>query len=97
MADTEDLRVSVATIRERVGSLDDKISAAHKRMDKFETTIRDEYREIRSELKTIAEELKPVHAYINRGKGWAAAGMFLAGLFGGVIVAGIVFLMKHSA
>lgn len=62
-------------IRERIGFLAAKADAAHSRIDKLETGVREDLKDINKELKVIA-------AYMNRGKGWTAAMMFIASLIG---------------
>lgn len=64
---------------ERIGSLAAKATAAHDRIDKLETGLRDDLKEIKQELKSIA-------AWMNRGKGWAAAAMLLAGMGGAAVI-----------
>lgn len=61
--------------RERIGILIAKVDAAHKRIDTIETDIKDA-------LENIHQDLKHLNAHMNRGKGWAAAALLLAGLFG---------------
>lgn len=69
----------VAEIRERLGALDAKVTAAHSRTDKLETVIRED-------LKEIKKELHDLTAHMNRGKGWAAAMIFLASASGALLV-----------
>lgn len=71
-------RVSPIALLEKVVSLEGKASAAHTRIDKLETAILDD-------LKEIKKELKDVVGWMNRGKGWAAATLVLSGIVGGVI------------
>lgn len=65
----------MSEISEKIGQLIAKSDAAHKRLDKIETDVRDD-------LKHINDELKAINAHMNKGKGWAAAFLFLAGLSG---------------
>lgn len=62
-------------IHQKLGELQATAVAAHKRIDKVETDIRDD-------LKTLNSELKELNAYMNRGKGWAAAFVMLSGFAG---------------
>lgn len=62
-------------VREKIGELSAKASAAHSRIDKLEQGIRDD-------LKTISSDLKELNAYMHRGKGWASAMLFFAGFAG---------------
>lgn len=71
--------MSDATLSEKIGALSAKTSAAHSRIDKLETTIRDD-------LKDLKRELHELNAHMNRGKGWSAAIMLLSGTVGGVLV-----------
>lgn len=72
-------------IRERIGALDAKVTAAHSRVDKLEQGLRDDLKEIKSELKELS-------AHMNKGKGWAAAMIFLSGTVGAAIIKLITFL-----
>ncbi len=69
--------------REKIGALDAKVSAAHSRLDKLELMLREDLKEMKGDLKDL-------HAYMNKGKGWAAAMMLLAGTSG----AGIIKLLQ---
>jgi hypothetical protein len=69
----------IAEVRERLGALDAKVTAAHSRTDKLETIIREDLKDIKKELHDLA-------AHMNRGKGWAAAMIFLAGSAGALVV-----------
>lgn len=64
---------------ERIGTISAKAAAAHDRIDKLEIGLR-------SDLKDIKEELKAISAWMNKGKGWAAAAMLLAGMGGAAVV-----------
>ena len=67
--------------------LEGKASSAHKRVDKLEAGIRDD-------LKEIKQDLKELSAHMNRGKGWAAATMLLAGTLGASIGKLLTLLIK---
>lgn len=69
----------MAEIHEKIGQLDAKVTAAHHRVDKLELGIRDDLKELKADLKEL-------NAYMHRGKGWAAAMIFLSGISGAVIV-----------
>ncbi len=71
--------MSELDIREKIGILTAKVEAAHARVDKVEADINDSLKELHSDLKEL-------NAHMNRGKGWAAAMMLLAGIFGGGVV-----------
>lgn len=66
-------------VLEKIGILTAKAEAAHYRIDKLETGIRDD-------LKSIQADLKELNANMHRGKGWAAAMMLLAGTGGAGIL-----------
>lgn len=73
----------MATLREleiveKIGALSAKVGAAHSRLDKLEVDIKDA-------LKELHEDLKTLNAHMNKGKGWNAALMFLAAIFGAII------------
>ena len=62
-------------IHEKIGALTAKADAAHSRVDKLENVIR-------ADLLLISTELKELNAYMHRGKGFAAAAIFLSGIVG---------------
>lgn len=66
-------------VREKIGALSAKASAAHARLDKLEVLLRDDLKELKSELKDL-------NAYMHRGKGWAAAMIFFGGIAGALFV-----------
>lgn len=66
-------------IHEKLGALTATVSAAHKRLDKVET-------EVRQDLKDLSLQLSELNAHMNKGKGWAGAFFLLSGLAGGGIV-----------
>lgn len=59
-------------IREKLGALSAKVDAAHSRIDKTETQVREDLKEIFKELKTLNENM-------NKGKGSLATILFFAG------------------
>lgn len=75
----------VATLTERLTSVNDKVGAAHGRLDKMEILIRDDLKEINEGFKEVSGELKVVVAWMNRSKGWAAAAFVAASIFGSII------------
>ena len=62
-------------VKEKIGVLSAKAEAAHTRIDKLEFVLRDDLRELKSDLKEL-------NAYMHRGKGWASAMLFLSGFVG---------------
>jgi SUMO ligase MMS21 Smc5/6 complex component len=68
-----------AEIRERLGALDAKVTAAHKRLDKHE-------QDVKESLNEIKESLKELNAHMNKGKGMAALIVLLAGSTGAGIM-----------
>lgn len=80
----------IDVIVSRLSLLEAKTTAAHQRMDKLDTAVRDDLRDLKSSLKEMSQELKDVMAWMNRGKGWAAASLLVIGLMGGTIVSLIV-------
>lgn len=66
-------------IAERIGQLTAKAEAAHARIDKMEAGVRED-------LASIKDELKELNAHMNRGKGWSAAMLFLAGSSGAALM-----------
>lgn len=75
------------SISEKIGALSAKVSAAHSRVDKLEQGIREDLREINSEVKEIA-------AHMNRAKGWAAALMLLSGVLGALMIKALALVSK---
>lgn len=66
-------------MREKIGLLTAKVDAAHRRIDDGEKLTRETLKEINSELKILT-------AHLNKGKGWIAAMLFLAGGTGAGLV-----------
>lgn len=62
-------------LSEKIGILSAKADAAHSRVDKLEILLRDDLKELKSDLKEL-------NAYMHRGKGWASAMIFLSGFAG---------------
>jgi hypothetical protein len=74
-----------AEIRERLGALDAKVTAAHSRLDRVEENISED-------LKSIKDELHELNAHMNKSKGWGAAMLFLASILGAGLVKLAAFL-----
>jgi hypothetical protein len=74
---------NLGDIRERIGALDAKLTAAHHRLDKHEAGIA-------SDLGEIKEDLKLVMAFMHRSKGGMAVMVFLSGGTG----AGLAILLS---
>lgn len=70
--------MSEESLRERLGALDAKVSAAHSRVDKVEQTVAQDLSEIKKDLKIVV-------AWMNRSLGWAAALLFVGGILGTII------------
>ena len=81
-----DPRIAIAALQERIGALDRTISSAHSRVDKMESLVRDDLKEIKTNFAEVSREIKELTAYMNRSRGWAAAFLLIAGLVGGFIV-----------
>lgn len=64
-------------LHEKIGQLSAKADAAHSRIDKLEILLRDDLKELKTDLKSL-------NAYMHRGKGWAAAMIFVSGLVGAI-------------
>jgi hypothetical protein len=75
---------TVLSLLERTVTVEAKASAAHHRVDKLESGISRDLTEIKAALTGISDEMKVVVAWMNRSKGWAAAGLLAAGVFGGI-------------
>ena len=63
---------------ERMVVLEQSTKAAHRRLDERDQDIRD----IKSGVSDVAKDVKDVVAWMNRGKGWAAAALLIAGSLG---------------
>ncbi len=83
----EEAKIQLAAIRERVGSLDDKIGAAHRRMDGMDQMVRED-------LKAIYQKLDGLIAHMNHSKGAQAAYIVVAGVLGTVIASGVQLMFK---
>lgn len=83
----ENGEINPVTLLERIITAENAARAAHARMDKAEESIRDSLLEMKATLGGIARELKEVIAWMNRGKGWAAAALLLGGIVGAVAMA----------
>lgn len=70
---------------ERVVKLEAQAKAAHDRIDKTEVLIHQDLKDIKDNFKEMSKELKDVIAWMNRGKGWAAAALLIASLVGGIV------------
>lgn len=74
-------------VHEKIGELNAKAKAAHSRLDKLESEIRDD-------LKDISKDLKELNAYMHRGKGWASAVIMLSGFMGAGIFKLLTVMFK---
>lgn len=83
----------VARLEQSIANLVERLSTAHSRIDKLERMIREDFKEIREGLHGIADTIQPIRDWMNRGKGWAAAMLLLASIFGAAIVKGMSMLM----
>lgn len=81
-------KISPIDLLKQVITLDGKISAAHNRLDRIELGIKEDLNEIK-------KDLKDVMGWMNKGKGWAAAGLMIAGVIGGAVTALIEIVFKH--
>ncbi len=65
-------------LREKIGVLTAKVDAAHDRIDKIQLLIREDLKEIKTDLKEL-------NAYMHHRKGWNAAVILLSGFVGGTV------------
>lgn len=79
--------MSEESLRERLGALDAKLTAAHARLDKVEQSVSLDLQEIKKDLKIVV-------AWMNRSLGWAAAFIFVGGILGALLTALIEFFKK---
>lgn len=87
--------LSPVLVIEKLITLDSKVTAAHSRIDKMELLIHEDLTELKGDLKEMSKELKDVIAWMNRGKGWSAAILVLAGILGGAISTLAGLFIKH--
>jgi hypothetical protein len=73
-------------LHEKLGELNAKTKAAHARLDRLET-------DLRNDLKEILKEIKELNAHVNKSRGWAGAALLISGLLGAGIVKllGLIF------
>jgi putative component of toxin-antitoxin plasmid stabilization module len=76
-------------LREKLGVVIAKADAAHSRIDKLEVGLRED-------LKDLKSELKELNAHMHKGKGWAGAMLFMAGLAGGGLAAWISSIFQSK-
>lgn len=74
MAKSPSNKISLTEIHERVVKLEGVAHAGHNRIDRIENLLQE-----------TLKELRDVIGWMNRAKGWAAAGILIAGLIGGFI------------
>lgn len=95
---SEELRISVVSLHERLIALDQKsgdaAKAAHTRVDKLEVLIQEDFAEIKADIKAIAAKMDNVSSWAERSKGWAAAALLLATILGGIIAKTVTLVVK---
>jgi len=79
-------------LQERIAVAEQRAAAAHHRIDKMEVLFREALDDIkegskqaREEVKELTDKITQVIDFMNRGKGWAAAGLFIAAMFGWIL------------
>lgn len=81
----DDIRRDLGAITERVAVTEKSIETEHQRTDKMEQMVREDLKEMREDFRSMMTKLDDVIAFMNRGRGWVSAVMFLAGTFGGAV------------
>lgn len=81
-------------ILERVALVEAKATALHDRLDRTESGVKEQLKEIKQTLAEISAELKAVVGWMNRSLGWAAAGAMVASLMGGLVTALVTKFLK---
>jgi len=76
-------------VREKLGALDAKVTAAHGRVDRLELLIREDLKDLKTEIHALS-------AYMNKGKGWSAAMLLLSGSAGALIIKLLAWLKGSS-
>ena len=95
MAD-ESVEVKIERLFGKIGQVEQVAKSAHKRSDENAVLIKEQMADIKTMIKELSEEMrsdmsgvkrdtKEVHDWMNRGKGWAAASLLLAGLVGSIV------------
>jgi len=87
-----ELSEQVAALQERVGSISDKATAAHTRLDKTEDLIREDFKEIKDELKEMNKQLVKITNIQWKNRGIWIAVFAIAGILG-TIFGNVVKLM----
>lgn len=85
---SQDPRLAIVALTERIGAVSAKADAAHDRIDNMGELVR-------HDMKEVILEMKEVVAWMNRSKGWAAAATLLAGIVGGAVVKVLTLLIGH--
>ena len=77
-----------SNVHQTLGEIKATSKAAHQRLDKIES-------EIREDLKHLNQKLEELTAYMNKGKGISAVVFLMSGLFGaGIVKLFEIFLIK---
>lgn len=75
-------------IRERIGALAEKATAAHSRIDRLEVGLREDLKEIQKELKDLATDM-------SKSKGLTSAIVGGAGFLGAILSQVIVYFFTR--
>ena len=75
-------------ISEKIGELRATAKAAHTRLDDLDGRIS-------KQLDEMNTQLKELNAHMNKGKGWAAMGLLLAGSMGAGVIKLLSFLTAN--
>lgn len=79
----------ITLLQERVAVVETKANAAHSRIDKMEAFLRDDIRDLKSEIKQdmkkMESNLEDVVNFINRSKGMFAVIVLISGFIAWII------------
>lgn len=76
---SEELRLDIARVQERIGSLNDRIVTAHTRIDGLSKEVKDELSDISKDVKTL---LANMHEAKGGKAAWVLVGSLGIGLIG---------------
>lgn len=96
MSDERSTQINLLSIFERVVKLEGSTSALHSRLDSNEERTERAVATIAKQQGEILSDLKEVIGWMNRGKGWAAAALLVAGVIGSAVTALIGAFFKTS-
>lgn len=89
-------KIELASLKEKLISTIDKADAAHRRLDRMEVLIREDFASMAADLKGLLRKVDTVVAWMNRSKGWAKAGVTMLSILSAVAGAIISWLLNRG-